>query len=174
LKDLILCVYKTFILKLFIGGYDKKISMIDTIHYAGMVIGSSFIPRLTDLYGRKKPFLVCILAQFPLYCLALVTTSINVYITIFFFMGICYVGRYNGAYINISEYVHDKWKNPVSTWLLVWDSMASIIIAFYCKSISKYWLWLQIFGASLNFLAVIGTFFTPESPEYLYGFYKFR
>lgn len=84
------------------------------------------------------------------------------------------MGRYNGAYINISEYVHGpKWKNPVSTLLLVADSLVAVIIAFYFKIISKNWIWLQIFGITVNAVAIFGCAIIPESPEYLYSFYKF-
>jgi len=54
-------------------------------------------------------------------------------------MGICTVGRYNGGYINISEYVHTKYKDAVSTLLLVFEQLTLIIIVLYFKFISSYW-----------------------------------
>lgn len=62
----------------------------------------------------------------------------------------------------------------LSTWLLVCDQITVILISVYLKFVSNNWLYLQIFGLSLNVIAVIGLFLIPESPEYLYFFYKFR
>lgn len=89
-------------------------------------------------------------------------------------MGVVCVGRYNGCYINISEYVHTPYKNAVSTLLLVFEQFVAFIIAFYFKFISTNWLYLQIFGVTVNLVAVIGSYYIPESPEYLYSFYKFE
>ena len=142
--------------------------------FVGVVVGSVFIPRLTDVYGRKWPFLLCILVQFPFYYALLYSRSLDLNIGLSFFLGVCYVGRYNGGYLNISEYVHNKWKNLICTFLLVWDSLVTIILAFYFRNVSKNWIELQIFGVAINAIAIIGAYFTPESPEYLYCFYKFN
>jgi hypothetical protein len=89
-------------------------------------------------------------------------------------MGVCHIGIYNGAYINICEYVHDKWKNHVCTLLLCFDMLSVILTGFYWQCISHYYLWLLLFACSLNFLSMFGLFFIPESPEYLYSFYRFN
>ena len=90
-----------------------------------------------------------------------------------FFLGITHIGIYNGAYINICEYFHLKWKNHVCTVLLVFDMLSVIIIGFYWRYISKNWVWLQVFAVSLNGISIAGLFLFPESPEYLYSFYRF-
>lgn len=90
-----------------------------------------------------------------------------------FLIGFLNVGIYNGAYINVCEYVHDKWKNRVCLILLVADSSTVIFNSLYFKFVSNYWLYFQIFGLLLNILGLIGVFFLPESPEYLYSFYRF-
>lgn len=89
-------------------------------------------------------------------------------------MGICCVGRYNGCYINIAEYVHTKYKNAVWTLLLMFECIVSMIIALYFKFMSKNWIYLQIFGFTVNAICILGCLAIPESPEYLYSFYKFR
>jgi hypothetical protein len=88
-------------------------------------------------------------------------------------MGFLHIGIYNGCYINVCEYVDIRWKNKVCTLLLVFDMLTVIIIGIYWRFISKYWLWLQIFALAINLLAIIGLYIIPESPEYLYCFYRF-
>lgn len=89
-------------------------------------------------------------------------------------MGVLHIGIYNGAYINICEYVHTKWKNHVGTVLLCCDMCTQIIIGFYWRYVSKNWLGLQLFAISLNSISLLGLYLTPESPEYLYSFYRFK
>ena len=62
----------------------------------------------------------------------------------------------------------------MGTVLLFFDNFTVIFICLYFKYISRYWLWFQLFGVGLNALALIGVLFIPESPEYLYSFYRFE
>ena len=62
--------------------------------------------------------------------------------TFLFFVGVCFAGRYNGAWINVSEYTHTKYKNPVSTFLLVVDQISVIIVSGYFKYEKINWEYL--------------------------------
>jgi len=90
-----------------------------------------------------------------------------------FFMGFLHMGIYNGCYINVCEYVHEKWKNKVCSCLLVFDMLTCMIIAAYWRYVSDNWIWLHLFAIANNALAIIGLFMIPESPEYLLFFYRF-
>ena len=90
-----------------------------------------------------------------------------------FLFGFLNVGIYNGGWINICEYTHGKWKNRLCLILLIADSTTVILSALYFKFISNQWLYFQLFGLLVNVLGLIGAFMLPESPEYLYSFYRF-
>ena len=90
-----------------------------------------------------------------------------------FLVGVMNVGIYNGGYVNVCEYVHSPWKNHVCTLLLFFDNFTTILICLYFKYVSRYWLWFQLIGIFLNIVALVGIFWIPESPEYLYSFYRF-
>ena len=89
-------------------------------------------------------------------------------------MGFLHVGIYNGCYINICEYFDIRYKNKVCTLLLVCDMLSCLLINVYWRYISKHWVGLLIFALSINLLGIIGLYIVPESPEYLYSFYKFK
>jgi len=91
-----------------------------------------------------------------------------------FFMGILHIGVANGGYINVCEYVHTRWKNTLASLMLVFDMLTVIITGIYWKWISKNATGLLIFGIGCNAVSFIAILFTPESPEYLYCFYRFR
>jgi hypothetical protein len=49
----------------------------------------------------------------------------------------------------------------------IFSSSVTIQSTFYFYYISRYWLWFQIFGWTINLIAVVGVIFMPESPKYL-------
>jgi len=89
-------------------------------------------------------------------------------------MGILHIGVANGGYINVCEYVHTRWKNILASLMLVFDMLTVIITGIYWKWISKNATGLLIFGIGCNAVSFIAILFVPESPEYLYSFYRFR
>lgn len=56
--------------------------------------------------------------------------------------------------------------------LLCADSIINMIVAVY-YDLSIHWLYLQIFGVVLSLIGAIGVFYIPETPEYLYSYFKF-
>lgn len=89
-------------------------------------------------------------------------------------MGYLRIGLYNGGYINVCEYVHLPWKNHVCTILLVFDMLTSILAGVYFHYISRNYIYFSLIGVVFNAIAIIGIFMIPESPEYLYSYYKFK
>jgi MFS family permease len=152
---------------------DYKIYRISTIYYIGEMIGGLSITRIPDVFGRKWALAILTTIQFPVYLGIVLSKSLTLTTALAFFMGFLHIGIYNGCYINVCEYVDIRWKNKVCTLLLVFDMLTVIIIGIYWRFISKYWLWLQIFALAINFIAIFGLYILPESPEYLYCFYRF-
>ena len=90
-------------------------------------------------------------------------------------LGLCYVGRYYGAYIGISEFVHSNfWKNVLQSYLLSWDTFTNIIISLYYEFISKHWEYFQLGCIAVQVIGMVLIYFIPESPEYLYSVQKFQ
>lgn len=108
-----------------------------------------------------------------MYLAILFSRSLNLSFALSFFLGMTCVGRYDGCFIAISEYVSDKYKEWVGTLLLVWDSLVNIIILLYYKYISWKSTYLQIFGLFIAGFAFILLLLIPETPEFLYSNEKF-
>ena len=153
---------------------DDDVERISSVYYFGEIFGCLIIARIPDLVGRKWPFIISIALQLPCYVAILCSSSLELTTYIAFFMGILHIGIANGGYINVCEYVQEKWKNHVCTLMLVFDMLSVIITGIYWKYISVDATWLLVFGILLNLLSLIGVLFVPESPEYLYSFFRFR
>lgn len=91
-----------------------------------------------------------------------------------FFGGLVHIPIANGGYINVCEYVHLRWKNYVCTLMLVFDMLTVIATGVYWNWISKDFFWLILFACILNALSLFGLYFVPETPEFLYCFYRFE
>lgn len=77
------------------------------------------------------------------------------------------VGRATIGYLYMLELLPTEYQAAAGTALIVGNSSITILSCLYFYFISKYWLWFQVFGWSLNVLTVICVIFMPESPKYL-------
>ena len=152
----------------------KRIDRISSVYYFGEIFGCLMISRIPDLVGRKWPYSTCLALQLPCFIIIWLSRSLTLTTITGFFMGILHIGVANGGYINVCEYVHDKWKNVVCTIMLVFDMLTVIGTGIYWKYVSKNANGLMIFGILQNAIGLIGCLFLPETPEYLYSFYRFR
>lgn len=92
----------------------------------------------------------------------------------YFFLGLCFVGRYFGAFVNISVYVDKRWRNMLTTYLLILDCLLQIVIVLQFKYFKGSCMYLEISGVLFNLVALVGIWWLPESPIYLYSMYKFK
>lgn len=144
------------------------------IFYYGQLAGCVLIARIPDLIGRRIPFFVSVCMQLIIIIMGFLSTSYTFTTVLGFFMGFLRMSLYNSAYINICEYVHGMWKSYVCMLLLTFDLLTVILMGIYYHYISRSWLYFALIGLIMNAVAVIGVYFVPESPEYLYSYYKFE
>lgn len=147
---------------------------MSSVYYFGEIIGCMIVARIPDLMGRKWPFVVCLGLQLPCFIVVYLSRSLPLTTGVGFIMGILHIGIANGGYINVCEYVQGRYKNIVCTMMLVFDMLTVIATGIYWKLISKNSSGLLLFGIACNALGLLGVLVVPESPEYLYCFYRFR
>ncbi len=144
------------------------------IFYVGATCGCVFISRAMDVYGRRKSFLICLGAQLGIYTMILGSHHYALTAVLLFLMGICTAGRYNGSWIVVTEFVHSNHKTKVALLLLTLDQLIVVITALYFKYEHFHWRYLQLAGILFTLVSFIGCLMIPESPEYLYSFYRFN
>jgi MFS family permease len=92
---------------------------------------------------------------------------------VFFFFGLCAVGRITVCYIYLLEFTPKKRRTVVGTLVSCVNSFIVIEASLYYDYINKDYLYFEIFGISLNVVCVIAMLFMPESAKFLYGKKKF-
>ena len=88
----------------------------------------------------------------------------------YFFLGLCYVGRYYGAFVGLTEYAHSRLRNILTTFLLSLDCILMLLTTLYFTVVpNASAFYLEIAGLVINIIAIVGIVWLPESPEYLYS-----
>jgi hypothetical protein len=77
------------------------------------------------------------------------------------------VGRATVGYLYCLEFVPLSSQATVGTIMQIFSSSVTLILTLYFYFISRYWLWIQVFGWTFNLITVVGVIFMPESPKYL-------
>lgn len=80
-----------------------QIGLIGSMQFVGWMIASCFLPRLSDIYGRKYIFIGSILLQLVSFIALFFSKSAEVTIGIMFFMGFSGVGRCSICFLYLME-----------------------------------------------------------------------
>jgi MFS family permease len=153
---------------------STSIGLIGSMYLFGWSLGCLFIPRFGDLYGRRKPFLVCMFLSLLVYLGLILSQNLLLTTVLFALLGLCTPGKSNVAYIYVMEIVPAKKTTPVGTVLLIADGSTMIFLSIYFRFISKNWLYFQLFCIILSSIAFGITILCPESPKYLYSYKKYK
>ena len=90
-------------------------------YFIGQVCGLLLFSWISDRFGRRIHLLSSIAAQIPFLITVLLSNSLTLTFFMYFFMGLCYVGRYNGTFVSIVEHAPSRWKNELQSMLLIVD-----------------------------------------------------
>ena len=102
-----------------------------------------------------------------------VNTELHLAFPMYFLLGLCFVGRYFGGYCAIIEYSEPWNKKLLGTFLLTMDVASAILVVVIFK-FTKSTNYVEAIGICINILGVIGIYWLPETPEYLYNTMQFK
>ena len=140
--------------------------------FFGWTITSTFVPYLSDKYGRKWPLFISIAFQCVLQSLMLLSGSIHVTIAIYFFIGMCAAGRVAISTTYLNELVLEKKRTLVTTILNISDAFSMIYqVIYYAINRNIYPLHWFLFG--VNCFITLSLLLLPESPKWCYARNKF-
>lgn len=151
-----------------------KIGLIGSMFFIGIIATLLIIPPLADRYGRKLIFtisnIVSAIGQFGL------MVSNNIYEAYFFafLIGATFAGKVVVGLNYMLEFNRPKWAETIIYLLLVAESVATILMTVWYQFIDRGWFLLQLVCLILAILTTIYyAVFVPESPKWLYTFFRF-
>ncbi|CDW73598.1 solute carrier family member 5 [Stylonychia lemnae] len=146
---------------------SAKIGLIGSIYFVGWAVAAIFLPRLSDLFGRKWVYFYSMLFHGLVYLGLILSHNLNLTIVLMGFFGFCSLGRASVGYLYMQELTPIKQQTIIGTILSITGGLVTVFIALYFLYVSKHWEGFQIFGCATNFLIVVSIPFLPESPKYL-------
>ena len=147
----------------------KKFGLFGSIFFAGVVIGSLILPRLSDIVGRKKLAILGNLVHLAAVFITLISHSLSLSLMMIFLMGIAMGGRVFVGYIFMSENMMTKDISKATSFMFGLDSLVICFAALYFRFISKDWRTLFIFPIILQGIATLTMMRQHESPKYYYA-----
>ncbi|RUS74490.1 hypothetical protein EGW08_017741 [Elysia chlorotica] len=148
---------------------DRKVyvSHAHMMSMAGLMAGSIVSGALSDLFGRKKTFLVFYWVHMCLAFVSVLATTIPTFLAIRFLMAATGIAFYMSIYVLCAEIVLPP-KRVLASMIASWGWVAGMIILLVMAYMFRYWKTLQL---ALSLLLVPGAFgfiwMIPESPRWL-------
>ncbi|CDW72064.1 organic cation [Stylonychia lemnae] len=147
---------------------DNQLGLIGSSFFIGAFIGSLIIPRLADVYGRKRPYLfgLCLYA-----CTAFIypfSTSLYLNYFLIFLGGISESGRYYVGFVYLQELMPQSHQTYIGLNIFMVHGFAKLWYDVYFYKISKNWIFMNYSSIIKAILCLISVhFILPESPRYL-------
>lgn len=138
------------------------------MYFIGYSISCLILPRVCDLYGRKKIYFTCISLQVFIMLGIVVNKNFKGQLALIFFMGVVGVGRSTIGFLYLIELVPPKNKKLIGTLVNTGDAFVYVFSSFYFWVVSKHTQYYLIIGVVLNVFVAVAVFFIPESPDFLH------
>lgn len=147
---------------------DSEIGSIGSLYFLGLAISSALVPPISDKYGRKWNFYICLLVQTVLYVMLFFSRNLYWTMKLYFMIGLC-----SGSFISVSttymnEFLPSASQNLITSLLNATDALIVLLHAFY-YSVNKNWVPIHIFGVFMSVVMLLALLKIPESPKYLYA-----
>ncbi|CDW82353.1 solute carrier family member 5 [Stylonychia lemnae] len=151
-----------------------KIGLLGSMYFAGWTVSCIFVPRLSDLYGRKWPVLISSIASVAIYTGLILSRNINLSIALFFLLGLGCTGKSSTLYVYMLELVPSNRQTYVGTYMLFADGSTMILLSLYFRFISNDWFWFQLYGVIATGVSTAACFIIPESPKFYVSYKKYQ
>ncbi|CDW80647.1 organic cation [Stylonychia lemnae] len=146
---------------------DNELGFIGSSFFIGAFIGSIIIPRLADIYGRKKPYMFGLILYALTSLIYPFSTSLYLNYFLIFLGGISEAGRYYVGFVYLQELMPTTHQTYVGINIFMAHGFAKLCYDLYFYQITKNWVYLNYSAIVMAFTCIICMQFMPESPRYL-------
>lgn len=145
-----------------------KIALIGSMFFVGWCCSLLWVPRLADVYGRKRLFILGMLWDLVTFTVIMFTNSLNVMIAAYAALGFNSSIRINIGWVYLMELMPKKGQALTGTiWFVFEASVVLWATLYFSQSQSRNWIYCSLVGYCLQIIAFFGSFILPESPKFL-------
>lgn len=148
----------------------KWSGLIGAASLAGLFIGGGFFGYLTDIIGRKKMYIIDLLAMVILSILQIFVDTPMQLVILRFLIGIAVGADYPIATSLLAEFAPKKYRAIMLGLLMVmWyvGAMCANFVGYFLMDVANGWRWMLGSAAIPAIILIIGRWGTPESPRWL-------
>ena len=145
----------------------REIGMIGSAYFFGWIVTLSFLPRISDLYGRQKIIIGGNFIQVLAFTVIMVTQSYRVMITALIVLGMVATARAQVSVIYLFESLTKEHFVITYAFCSCMEGVFGLLGSVYFMYLSKNWFWLLFAAYVLQVIGTVGVCFFPESPKYL-------
>ena len=136
--------------------------------FLGWVITLAFVPRLSDIYGRKWIYVVGMIVQSTGFTVLMFTNQFWVAIAALFVNGMCCTIRAQIGILYMMEFMPLAKLPFVGSFYFLMETFTALLGVLYFASLSNDWFGYVAVGYSMQICGTILIIFIPESPKYLF------
>lgn len=147
--------------------------LISSMFFLGWCTTLLWMPRLGDIYGRKKLVLWDNFVSLVLYAGVFLAPSIYVLQAVLFAWGFFASIRTNIGFCYMIEMMPRNWQSFVGTMWNCIEGLINLWATLWFMGVSTHWEGFVSLGLLLQFFSAATCFLLPESPIYLLKTKKF-
>ncbi|GFS68784.1 organic cation transporter protein [Nephila pilipes] len=145
---------------------EWMISMSKTVYMMAFLFSSSLSGQMSDRFGRRKIFLVCLCTFLVFAHLTLLCTNIVMFMVFRFFMALGMTSVYVGSYVILSEIVGVEYRTTYCFAFKYGWTFAYMLMPYIAWLLPS-WFWLQ-FVFTVPWLLLLSAFWiVKETPRWL-------
>ena len=138
--------------------------------FLGWALTSFWLPKYSDLYGRKKIYLIGHVLDLCIYTTILFTSNFTIIIVCGLLLGMLSSIRISVGYNYLIEFFPTNRQTFIGSVWIVIDALMYTMMVIYFWKIGREWS--TILGSlciTANILNIVATLIIPESPRFLYN-----
>ena len=144
-----------------------KVGLVGSMFFIGMAATVLWVPRLGDIYGRRKMFIIGIVIDAICYTGMMLTQNYYVMLAILFIFGLAASSRMSIGVVYMFELMPSRCHPLVGSVFSVIDGSTYLMAVIYYWVISKNWLYYCLVGYAFQIIGVAIVRTLPESPHFL-------
>lgn len=139
------------------------------MYFVGLVIGSFILPRLGDIYSRKRIALFANILHIAACTLLMISESFAVTIWLNLVIGFGLAGRSFVGYAWMAENVRARDMPTITAKIFMIDGSTLFIATMYFRYINKDWLYIYGVPVILHVFVMFALLNEKDGPKYDYA-----